>query len=372
MKKVLMLRSNPFAPDERVYKEAKSLINNGYDVTVLCWDRELKLPQKEVFDGIKIERIGPKAGYASLKELLFKMPLFWIKLFKKAYGNEFDVVHCYDYDTLPAGVWLKLFKRKKLVYDALELFLSYTGDKLVDNGMFFIERIHLPFIDALIYTNEERLKIFLERTSLNKKTIIIHNYPELGIKPKIKADKLIFQYNGRIEKDRNIFNIVKAFKEFKNVDIIFYIIGNHYNDYGSLIKEYLKENNIKNVVFKDFIPLDELLEFLKTTYIGFVPLLKDSLNNMIPEPNKLYNYFATCNFAVVEDLPYLKKIVVDEELGISCDFSNIEDIKDKIKWILNSKENVEIMTENAYNKYLEYYNWENEEKKLVKLYKELI
>jgi hypothetical protein len=57
MKKILMLRSNPFEPDERVYKEAKSLLENGYSVTLLCWDRELKFPEEEIFEGISIHNV---------------------------------------------------------------------------------------------------------------------------------------------------------------------------------------------------------------------------------------------------------------------------------------------------------------------------
>lgn len=399
-----MLRSNAFEPDERVYKEAKSFLKNGYDVTLLCWDREGKFPEEEVYEGIKVERISLKAGYGSLNELLFKMPFFWIKLFFRGLGKEFDVVHAYDYDTLPAGVWLKWFKRKKLVYDALELFLSYTSDKTVNKGMFFIERINLPYINALIYTNEERLKIFKENTNLKDKlidnTIIIHNYPELGLKSAnernkeeiienseankeeimgildTNKDKITFQYNGGIKEDRNLLNILKAFKEI-NKDLslkklTFLIIGNHYNAYGDVLKDYVKENGLEELVeFHDFVPIQELLELLKTTQIGFVPLLKDSLNNLIPEPNKLYNYFATGNLAVVENTPYLKKIVGDSGLGLSCDFSDVQQIKESIEWVLQNPENADKMIIKAYDKYVNEYNWESQEEKLIELYRQL-
>lgn len=384
MKQILMLRSNPFEGDERVYKEAKSLLKNGYRVTLLCWDRELKFPPKEVIEGLKVERIRLKAGYGSLRELIFKMPLFWIKIFIRGSKMDFDAVHCYDYDTLPAGAWLKFFKRKKLVYDALELFLSYTANKTTNKGMFFIEKINLPFIDALIYTNRERLKIFKKRVHLKDKvranTIIIHNYPELGLETDIESlnkefnhGKVIFQYNGGIKEDRNLLNILKAFKKVENENIIFLIIGNHYTDYGDVLKDYVDRNDLQEVVrFCDFIPLHELLELLKKTRVGFVPLLKDSLNNLIPEPNKLYNYFATGNLAVVEDTPYLKKIVEDAGLGITCDFSDISKIKTSIEWVLQNQDEVDQMILKARNKYLDDYNWESQEKKLVKLYENLI
>jgi len=37
--KILMILSNPFMVDPRVYKEAKALTEIGYEVTVIVWDR---------------------------------------------------------------------------------------------------------------------------------------------------------------------------------------------------------------------------------------------------------------------------------------------------------------------------------------------
>ena len=56
-KRVLMLLTNAFDPDPRVHQEARALVENGYDVTILCWDRDYKVPADEMIDGIRIERI---------------------------------------------------------------------------------------------------------------------------------------------------------------------------------------------------------------------------------------------------------------------------------------------------------------------------
>ena len=55
-KKVLMLLSNGFEPDIRVYKEAKSLVENNYDVTIFCLDRNENLSEEENLEGIQIKR----------------------------------------------------------------------------------------------------------------------------------------------------------------------------------------------------------------------------------------------------------------------------------------------------------------------------
>jgi len=47
MPHIVMLLSNPFRPDPRVLKEAESLQATGYNVTILCWDRQAAYPLEE-------------------------------------------------------------------------------------------------------------------------------------------------------------------------------------------------------------------------------------------------------------------------------------------------------------------------------------
>ena len=44
MTRVLMLLSNPYRPDPRVQREMEALATSGYQVSLLCWDRQGELP----------------------------------------------------------------------------------------------------------------------------------------------------------------------------------------------------------------------------------------------------------------------------------------------------------------------------------------
>ena len=63
--RVLICRSNPIAPDPRVEKEAKALVEAGYDVEALGWDRGAILPLVEERMGIKIHRLHIKAKFGN-------------------------------------------------------------------------------------------------------------------------------------------------------------------------------------------------------------------------------------------------------------------------------------------------------------------
>ena len=49
---VVMLLANPYSPDDRVRREAVSLQQHGYAVTILAWDRDCKKPEQETVDGV--------------------------------------------------------------------------------------------------------------------------------------------------------------------------------------------------------------------------------------------------------------------------------------------------------------------------------
>ena len=51
-----MFVSNAFVSDPRVYSEAKSLVQAGFEVTVIAWDRERQNPQRQNWDGIEVVR----------------------------------------------------------------------------------------------------------------------------------------------------------------------------------------------------------------------------------------------------------------------------------------------------------------------------
>ena len=66
-KRVKMLLDNNFQPDVRVYKEARFLVERGYDVEIIAMDKKNEKldKQDEVMDGIKVHRLYPRSKYVT-------------------------------------------------------------------------------------------------------------------------------------------------------------------------------------------------------------------------------------------------------------------------------------------------------------------
>lgn len=122
MKTVVMLLANPFRPDPRVQKEAVSLATAGYEVTIICWDREGQLaPEQMIEAGVRLLRVqNVRSAYGVGARQLTRLPLFWREAVRLCRQFRPDIIHCHDLDTLPAGWAARLFTRSKLIFDAHE------------------------------------------------------------------------------------------------------------------------------------------------------------------------------------------------------------------------------------------------------------
>jgi glycosyltransferase involved in cell wall biosynthesis len=120
--RVLMILNNPCNPDLRVLKEATSLGEAGFEVTILAWDRTGQLPAEERTASFRIVRIRTPSRHGIFLGRIATALGFWTAVARAALAKDFDAVHCHDLPDLPVGVFLSALKRRPLVYDAHELY----------------------------------------------------------------------------------------------------------------------------------------------------------------------------------------------------------------------------------------------------------
>lgn len=118
-----MFLSNAYRPDPRVRNEALELVQAGYRVTVVCWDREASLPKQEDDQGVSIIRVHDVVStYGVGSKQILLLPQFWRKALTIALSLKPDAVHCHDLDTLWIGWRMKKKTRCALIYDAHECY----------------------------------------------------------------------------------------------------------------------------------------------------------------------------------------------------------------------------------------------------------
>lgn len=372
-----MLLSNPFRPDPRVHKEARSLTEEGYTVTIICWDRTGKYPLKETIDGIRILRVGPvfkKIGPGKFPPMLFR---FWFRAFVLARKLRPDIVHAHDFDTLPLGFDISKFHGARLVYDAHEIYsamLGPDGESTVLGR--FIDRLEDFFMrraDHTITVNNEIASLLRSRGA---KVSVVTNCPPLKPRPMISGslrqklaleDDFVILYIGVLEPDRFLEEAAKAMAAARPEGIKLVIGG-----FGTL------ENRL-NEISKD-VPSVKLIGQVDPALVGpytaecdivlcvFDP--RHNLNNKLGSPNKVFDAMMASRPVMVAKGTYAAGLVAEEKCGVAIDYKP-ESFLPAVMQLKDSPDIARTLGQQARKAAEQRYNWEAVSKVLLSVYASL-
>ncbi len=370
--KVLMILSNPFIVDPRVYKEAKTLVEAGHDVSVIVWDRHREYEPETIIEGIKIVRVHNTKLMKILPNDLFRNPLWWRIAYKKALelyrnGYKFDVVHCHDLDTLQTGVWLKKKIKIKLVYDAHEIFgymIARNMPKIIVKMAFWMEKKLIKIVDHIIVAEETYKNYFRSlvgkkipiTTILNCKELITDRY----IPP--KNDVFTIIYIGVLNRSRFFPEAVEVIGEID--DVKFIIAGKKENMYEEIKKLSERYDNIE---FLGTIPYNKVIPYTLKADAVLCMINPKDVNNKIASANKQFEAMVCGRPIIATRGTRSGEITEKEKCGLVINYSK-EDLRKAIITLRDDPKLREELGKNALKAAIEKYNWKNEKKKLISIY----
>ncbi|MDP2182852.1 MAG: glycosyltransferase family 4 protein [Actinomycetota bacterium] len=127
---VAMVLSNDGSADPRVEKEARALVDAGWDVTVVAWDRSQTLPAKETrAGGWRLHRVGPVARHGAGLGNLDAYQRFWSGATDAVADLAPHVVHCHDADAIPVGT--RAVRRLDGAHLVVDLHELYAQSKMI-------------------------------------------------------------------------------------------------------------------------------------------------------------------------------------------------------------------------------------------------
>jgi glycosyltransferase involved in cell wall biosynthesis len=202
-KQVLLLVQNlPVPFDRRVWLEATTLSQNGYEVTVVCPTSEKHSSNYEEIDSVKIIRfpflIEGRNTFGTLIEYLWTIScMFSIALFL-AIRKKIDIVHfCNPPDLLfICALPAKLLRKSNLIFDqhdlCPELWQTKTNEakkSLVFRLIIFFEKMSYRISDLVIAPNESYRNIAIERGEVDEERIfVVRSGPKLEFMRQTRKD----------------------------------------------------------------------------------------------------------------------------------------------------------------------------------------
>jgi len=378
-----MLLDNPFVSDNRVQKEAASLVEKGFKVTIVC-EQSNDLPNSETIEGIQVIRCF---------DSFFRHPLSLGYSSKaRAVGQTLadlnpDSLHCHDYMMLNlASYAMKLVPNVRLVYDSHEYFAGWPFYR-TNSGWFnklkgfvvwkyflYRERKISRLTNAIFTTTQaiaERLKneMGLKHTPMvmantPKQTALPASHEIIDLKAQLNlhADAILMVQSG---------NIYQSLDELSSLfDIVCGIDSLHF----VLINDRPVAHKARDMIAKHtewqqrihVLPYDSslLLRQLPSCDLGYIFVNSTWESHKLTSINRTHEYALSGLYIVSSKQAELKEMAERYNNVTMYDQSNLESIQTTLTEVVKDLDHLKlkIPSRNGFR------TWESEAKRLIALY----
>lgn len=296
-----------------------------------------------------------------------------LKLIKYIIKYKPSVIHCHDTTVLPVGVFMSMFYKYKIIYDAHELESNRNGQgKFFSKIVLIIEKICWNSVDVFITVSDSIIEWYMVHLGQKENYLILnspdiknqnenleninHNY--FHNKYNIEKSRKIFIYLGIIGEGRGINKYIKVFNDNDfNADIVF--VG-----YGELT-EFVKEASGKcnRIHYHEPVKHDEVVGLVKSADFGLCFIENISLSDYFCLPNKLFEYAFSGLTIIGSNFPEISKVVNQFNLGYTTE-PEVEHISNLVKEIVYKPKL-------KFNDLYEL-SWQAQAEKIGKIYSKLI
>ena len=409
--KISMVVWNEFVNDARVLKEAETLQLAGFQVTVHALKvADTTLRRETTPKGVSVVRAEhfrrpkfvmrlmqkifllrvrptsdvsfPRAGAirkVPLRRqivLIVRRSMTHLRLIRLMLVAKPDIVHAHDVNTLATAWVTAKLSRAKLVYDAHEISTDREGYKSFRNLVARVEKFIMPRASLTMTTTDTRAKFFARAYGI-KRPLVLQNRPrfheanagnrireELGV----ADDVPIVLYQGGLQQGRGLDRIVDAAKLVENANFVF--IGGGRMEQG--LKAQVESLSLGDRVhFIPTVALAKLPSYTVSADIGVQAIENTCLNHFSTDSNKLFEYLIAGLPIVATNMPEIRKIVQEYNLGHLVPESDTVQLADAIQRLVDDAGSRERFAKNARTT-ARVLNWEAQEKEFIDAYKDVV
>ena len=354
--------TNDLATDQRVDKICNTLTELGHDVILI--GRYFK-DSKFIYRNYETKRFQLWFNKGPLFYANYNIRLFIFLLYIKP-----NILWSNDLDTLPANYLYSKIKKSKLIFDSHEYFTEVP--ELINRSFSrkfwkVLERLMVPNLKHVLTVSQSIVNLFEKEYKI--KVSLLRNVPSLKkqtaeVEMIVTEGKKIIIYQGAINVNRGIEQMIEAMLHLSNH--VLYIAGT--GDISQEIESLITKLNLQNKVkLLGRIPLEKLHGYTQQADLGLSLEEDAGLNYRFALPNKLFDYIHAEIPVLVSNLPEMKNLVTQYQLGEIIEHHNPKHIATKIEAMLSNKEQLKIWKKNAKKAALEL-NWEKEKHVISNLF----
>ncbi len=387
---LILLENRPYPWDYRVRREAISLVQHGYPVTVISPGQK-GAPYRETVDGVRVFRYPPPRpingfiGYVweycySFLASFFLSLFVWVK-------PGFDIIHAANPPDIMVciAMFYKLFG-KRFIFDhhdlSPELYNARSGgrgNKIVYKALVWFEKLSCRVANHIIATNHSYQRMEMERGNVPAQRItVVRNGPDetdfrlcqTKPDPSLRRDgKTLLLYAGAIGFQDGVEHLVQALHhlvyDLHRTDVIAYIVGN-----GEAVPALkTMANNLRlaeTIAFTGQVDHADVFRYLQSADICVAPEPSNPYNDRSTVV-KMMEYMAGTKPIVAFDLPEHR--ISAQGAAVFALPNDDYDFAVKIMYLMDNPEQRKLLGAQGRARVETELSWAQQEKALLEAYR---
>lgn len=360
-KHIVFTVTNALNGDQRMQRICSSLVEAGFRVTLVGWEYPDSKPLTEQsFEQVRLPMRFTK-GKLRYAEYNWKLWKFLPSLAP-------DIIGAIDLDTIIPC--LKVAQRLKvpISYDAHEYFTEL--EEIVRRPFVHwvwrkVEAYAVPKIPVGYAVSDSYVRLFKEKYGVDY-TVIRNATVKRDRLPKEASRVPIILYQGAVNEGRALDQVILAMKEV-DAQLVICGVGDLYESLQAFTRE---QGLTEKVVFKGFVAPPDLRKITAQAHIGLTLFETRGKSNYYSLANRFFDYMhagvpQVCNaypeYAQINATFNLATLIAEPRAALIAEAIN-DLLKDEALYAQRSAGALAAR---------EHYNWQEEEKKLWRIYRSL-
>jgi glycosyltransferase involved in cell wall biosynthesis len=346
--------------DSRVVNLIESLNDINIDTTTISfdWKTENFKSQNGKVAIYKLDKSNSSLVY------YFR---FLFLLIRDLLKHKADFYFAEDIYTLPVVYIFAKLNKAKIYYNSREIYAHLAGLRNKSFVQKIIAKIESKFIrkvDIVLVTGEMDAEYLKEAYSIDN-LFVLRNLPKymehikkIDLREKLnipQTDKILL-YQGVILEGRGIIKLINVLYKIPNTHFV--IVGE--GEYRKQFEEEASKTEVSDRIhFIGAVNHSDLLNYTACADIGITLIENISISYYYALPNKLFEYIMVGVPVLASNLPQMKNIIDQYQVGNYVDPENEDEVVKVILEMLNNEENLNHYQSNCENASKEL-NWEVE------------
>lgn len=368
--------------DVRVFREAETLVEAGFDVSIVDIESDPKRPDEEFLHGILFKHLSVSDEFMTTRFTrwtLFRSVWMLISSIRLLTGTRANIYHAHDVSALPACAIAAWLRRKPLIFDAHEL---PTNDTSIRRSWLLslfasILKFVLPRCAGVI-TVSPPIAQEIHKTYHPKSVTLVRNIPPyqrveknnhlrqaLGLGPHVR----IALYQGGLQANRGLATLISA-AHFLEPDTVIVLMGQNTGGVHEQLAEVISRERVEDQVkLLPPVPYNELLAWTASADAGLI--IYDptySLNVKMCLPNKFFEYLMAGLPILTSELIAITPLLQKYGIGQAVSSLEPQEVGNAINVFLKDQAVLGEMCTNALHTAKEALCWEQERSHLLDLY----